>query len=242
MATTNAGVSMVFAPSVWMEKRRSQRFSIQTEGAKTIDTPALVVATGTVRNRLGVPGEKELLGRGVSYCVECDGNFFRGEDVAVIGNESAAVDGALTLLHSAKSVHLISDGLQVWLPWREELEKSAAVLHPQGKVAAIEGTDKVEAVLLSDGVRIPVGGVFIELGAKGVMELATTLGIRLDDEMKYIHTNKQQETSIPGIFAAGDICGPPWQVAKAIGEGCVAGIGAATYAKKVTRDAKGRSE
>ena len=90
--------------------------------------------------------------------------------------------------------------------------------------------------MLSDGVRIPVSGVFIELGAKGVMELATTLGIRLDDEMKYIHTNKQQETSIPGIFAAGDICGPPWQVAKAIGEGCVAGIGAATYAKKVARD------
>jgi len=77
--------------------------------------------------------------------------------------------------------------------------------------------------------------VFIELGAKGVMELATHLGVRLDDEMKYIDTNKAMETNVPGVFAAGDICGPPWQMAKAVGEGCVAGIGAATYAKKMKK-------
>jgi thioredoxin reductase (NADPH) len=65
------------------------------------------------------------------------------------------------------------------------------------------------------------------------MELATSLGIQLDDEMRYIATNKKQETNIPGIFAAGDVCGPPWQMAKAVGEGCVAGIGAAAYAKKL---------
>lgn len=212
-----------------------ERFSVETEGGKSIDTPVLVVATGSTRNRLGAPGEKALLGRGVSYCVECDGNFFRGEDVAVIGDESAAVDGALTLLHSARSVHLVSDTLQVSPVLEEELKKSAAVLHQGAKVGKIEGKDAVEALILKDGTRIPVSGVFIELGAKGVMELATTLGIQLDDEMKYIRTNKQQETSVAGIFAAGDICGPPWQVAKAVGEGCVAGIGAATYAKKIAR-------
>ena len=65
------------------------------------------------------------------------------------------------------------------------------------------------------------------------MELATSLGILLDDQAKYIQTNKKQETSIPGIFAAGDICGPPWQMAKAVGEGCVAGLEAASYAKKM---------
>ena len=85
---------------------------------------------------------------------------------------------------------------------------------------------------LSDGTVLPVSGVFIEQGAKGLMELATNLGIRLDDEMRYILTDKQQATNIPGIFAAGDICGPPWQVAKAVGEGCVAGINAANYAKR----------
>lgn len=88
-------------------------------------------------------------------------------------------------------------------------------------------------MVLTDGIRIPVSGVFIEQGAKGVMELATALGIRLDDEGKYIQTDKKQPTSISGVYAVGDICGPPWQMAKAVGEGCVAGLEAASYAKKL---------
>ena len=87
--------------------------------------------------------------------------------------------------------------------------------------------------MLKDGTLIPASGVFIELGARGVMELATRLGILLDAEAKYIDTNKKQETNVPGIYAAGDICGPPWQMAKAVGEGCVAGLEAAAYAKKL---------
>jgi len=92
----------------------------------------------------------------------------------------------------------------------------------------------VEGLVLDDGSKIVVSVVFIELGAKGVMELAAYLSVRLDDEMNYIDVNKKMETNIPGVFAAGDICGPPWQMAKAVGEGCVAGIGAATYAKKLS--------
>ena len=76
------------------------------------------------------------------------------------------------------------------------------------------------------------GGSF-ELGAKGAVELAAKLGVTLDSEsMQFIMANKKQEVNIPGVYAAGDICGPPWQVAKAVGEGCVAGLEAAGYAKK----------
>ena len=84
---------------------------IETEGGTNICARSLVIATGTTRNRLGAPGEKELLGRGVSYCVDCDGGFFRGEDVAVVGGQSAAAGGALTLLSLAKSVHLVAERL-----------------------------------------------------------------------------------------------------------------------------------
>ncbi len=73
----------------------------------------------------------------------------------------------------------------------------------------------MEGILLDDGSRLAVQGVFIELGARGVMELAGLLGVQLDDEMKHIQTNKKTETNVPGIYAAGDITGPPWQVAKA---------------------------
>ena len=89
----------------------------------------------------------------------------------------------------------------------------------------------VEGGLLDDGARLAVQGVFIELGAQGVMEFAGLLGVELDEEMKYIQTNKKMQTNVPGIYAAGDITGPPWQVAKAVGEGCVAGLEAASYAK-----------
>jgi len=211
----------------------SQLFEIKVESGNAVQSKTLIIATGTARNKLGVAGEKAFLGKGVSYCVECDANFYKGEDVAIIGGESAAADGALTLTHSAKTVHLISEKLQMVDTLKEELQKSNVTIHEGFKVREIGGDNQVQEIVLDNGTRIPVSGAFIELGAKGVMELAFSLNIALDDEMKFIQTNKKFETNVPGIFAAGDVCGPPWQMAKAVGEGCVAGIGAANYAKKL---------
>jgi thioredoxin reductase (NADPH) len=214
---------------------QEDRFRVRTESGAEIDAWSLILATGSKRQKLGVPGEKELLGKGVSYCVDCDGLFFRGMDVCVVGGESAAVDGALTLAKTAREVHLVCDRLAVAETLEKELSSSPVVVHEGQQINAIDGRETVEAVRLGDDSRLIVQGVFIELGAKGVLQLALNLGIQLDDDMKYIRTNKQQETSVPGIFAAGDICGMPWQMAKAVGEGCVAGIGAAQWAKKQQR-------
>jgi len=208
-------------------------FRIETESGQQICARSLIIATGTTRNKLGVPGEKELLGRGVSYCVDCDGGFFRGEDVAVIGGQSAAAGGALTLLALARSVHLVAETLDVSPALKAKLEQSGAVLHEGAKVKAIQGDKQATGLELADGTVLPVAGVFIELGAKGVLELASSLGLTLDDSMKYLETDKRQATNVPGVFAAGDICGGPLQMAKAVGEGCVAGISAATYAKNL---------
>lgn len=208
-------------------------FTLVTESDRTIRTRALVMAMGISRNRLGVPGDKEFLGRGVSYCVDCDAGFYKGVEVAIAGNASAAVSGALTLLFYASGVHLICDRLEVSERLEAQIRASDAVLHEHRKIKEIYGKDAVEGVILDDGSRIPVAGVFIETGAKGAVELAATLGVALDAEQyKYIVTDKDQQTNIPGIFAAGDITGPPWQVAKAVGEGCVAGLSAARHAKK----------
>jgi thioredoxin reductase (NADPH) len=208
-------------------------FVIKVESGAELQAKALIIATGTRRKRLGAPGEKELLGKGVSYCVDCDGHFYRRQHVAVVGGESAAVDGALTLTEIADTVHLIYPKLEVDGDLQDKLEKSAVVCHPGAQVARIEGEDEVRALVLDDGAQINVSGVFIEQGAKGIMELATTLGIQLDDEMKYIAADKKQATNIPGVYAAGDVCGPPWQMAKAVGEGCVAGLSAAKYAQQI---------
>ena len=113
------------------------------------------------------------------------------------------------------------------------MRESEIILHEGRTVQEIVGESAVEGVVLDDGTRIDLTGIFIELGAKGAVELVAGIGVALDRETaKYITTNKKQETNIPGVYAAGDICGAPWQVAKAVGEGCIAGLEAAAYARK----------
>jgi thioredoxin reductase (NADPH) len=209
-------------------------FTVKLEGGQDLACKALILAMGISRHTLKVKGEKELLGRGVSYCVDCDAGFYRGEKVAVAGGGSAAASGALTLLFYASQVHLICAGLEVGEVLAEKLRQSSVVLHEGRAVASLAGADKLEAVVLDDGQRLAVSGLFIELGAKGAVELAGSLGVNLDPEsFKYIAANKKQETNLPGVYAAGDICGPPWQMAKAVGEGCVAGLEAASYVKRL---------
>lgn len=209
-------------------------FNFLTESDQTIKARTLILAMGVTRNRLGVPGEKEFFGKGVSYCVDCDANFYKNETVAIVGNESAAVSGALTLLFYAKNVHLVSDRLQVSNHLEYQVKESAVQVHLGRRVKEIIGRDSVEGVVMDNDETLNVNGVFIETGAKGAVELASSLGVALDDEkFQFIVTDKQQQTNVAGIYAAGDICGPPWQVAKAVGEGCIAGLSAAKHAKKM---------
>ncbi len=213
--------------------RSGRHFEVTSESGQVHMARNLILATGTSRNKLGVPGEKELLGKGVSYCVDCDGGFFRGEKVAVVGGLSAAAGGALTLSHLASETHLVCEKLEVADALRKKLEKAGVILHEGAEVKAIQGENEVTGLELENGTVLNVAGVFIELGAKGVLELASLLGLELDDSMKYVVVDRKQRTNVPGIFAAGDITGPPLQIAKAVGEGCVAGIEAAAHAKKL---------
>jgi thioredoxin reductase (NADPH) len=206
------------------------KFKVYTDSGKEIISKSLILATGIKRNKLGVKGEKQFLGRGVSYCPDCDANFFKGMTAAVVGDGSAAASGALLLTAYARKVYLISEKLEVDGRLSSQIEASEIQL-VKGKVKEIQGNEKVERLVLSDEASIDISGIFIELGQKGAIELASILGVILNDQ-GYIMTNKEQETNIPGLFAAGDVCGPPFQVPKAVGEGCVAGLNAAKYTRK----------
>jgi len=214
----------------------SDTFAVRVESGKTIKTRSLIFATGTSRKKLKVKGEKELAGKGVSYCVDCDANFYRNAKVVVVGNESAAVDGALTLLGYASEVHLVTRELVVSEELQKKLSESEVTVHKDTWVSEIQGENSVEAVQLENTTNLDVEGIFIELGAKGALELATTIGVQLDSEtFTHIDCNKKQQTNIAGVYAAGDIAGHPYQMAKAVGEGCVAGWEAANYALKQKR-------
>lgn len=213
--------------------QRETFFDLELEAGDAVSSRTVIFATGTARKKLKVPGEKELSGRGVSYCVDCDANFYRNATVAVVGNASAAIDGALTLTGYAAKVYLVSRELVASSDLVDKLEAST-VDHLAGTwVKAIQGEKAVQSILLESGQEVPVDGVFIELGAKGAMELALEIGVQLDlDTMTHIQINKLAETNVPGIYAAGDITGHPYQMAKAVGEGCVAGMEAANFARR----------
>ncbi len=230
-----------FGAEIWQEDvlglgQEGELLTVKLESGRQVTARTLIIATGTSRKKLKVPGEKELLGRGVSYCVDCDANFYRNARVAVVGNESAAVDGALTLTRYAAEVHLACKEMAVTRELGEKLAASSVVVHNGAWAKEIVGEKAVSGLLLDSGEILVVDGVFVELGAKGAMELATSIGVMLDTEtFSFVETNKKQETNIPGIYAAGDIAGPPWQMAKAVGEGCVAGWEAANHANRSKR-------
>ena len=212
--------------------RADDLFQLELESGRNVVASALIFSMGVAKKKLNVPGEKELLGRGVSYCVDCDANFFRNAVVTITGDRSAAVDGALTMLDYAAKVYLVSERLDVSPELALRLKTSKVECIPSA-VRQVNGERAVTSVVLADGRTLETEGLFIELGSKGALELATQIGVQLDTEsFKYIATNRKQETNIPGIYAAGDIVGPPYQMAKSVGEGCVAGMEAASYARR----------
>jgi thioredoxin reductase (NADPH) len=218
------------------------QYAVTVESGLTYQAPAVILATGITRNKLGLPEEKKFTGKGISYCVDCDGPLYKNQPLAITGCESAAGSGALTLLFYSQEVHLICEEFKMAPHLAEKIRQSAILVYEGRKVTELlEENGLLAGVLLDDGTRIKVNGLFVEKGAKGALGLAGKLGVMMDSEtMSYIAVNKKQETNIPGIYAAGDICGPPWQVAKAVGEGCVAGLEAAAFVKDLPLQQQGR--
>ena len=218
-------------------KQEDDFFNLRLESGKEIQARALILSMGVAKKKLGAEGEKDFLGKGVSYCVDCDANFFRNAVVCVTGDRSAAADGALTLQAIAAKVYLVAKDLDI----SEELSaqlKSSGVERIESTVTKVNGEKLrgVQSIELENGQKLEVEGLFIEMGSKGALQLATLIGVQLDSEsMKYITVNRLQETNIAGVYAAGDITGPPYQMAKAVGEGCIAGMEAATYARAMRK-------
>lgn len=187
-----------------------QEFLIETE-EETFHTKSVVAAMGAVHARLDIPGEAELLGRGVSYCATCDGAFFKGKAVAVIGGGDVAVEDAVFLARTCPKVYLIHrrDKLRAAQILQDEVKSLPNVEILWNTVAeAVEGQNQVEGLLLKDtgmgeNKKIAVCGVFIAVGiipdSRILKELAAC------DEKGYVIAGEDGVSSMPGIFAAGDV-------------------------------------
>lgn len=193
------------------------------------------MAMGTSYRKLNVPGEKELTGKGVSYCATCDAMFFREKVICVVGGGNAAVTSALGLTDFASKVYLIyrGDRLPAEPVWLDKVAANPKIeVIRNTNVIEIKGEQKVEKVILdkayNDENHLDVDGVFVEIGSDPGVELARTLEVEID-EQGYIKVNADMSTNVSGVFAAGDITTGSnkfRQILTASAEGAVAANGA----------------
>lgn len=182
-------------------------FLITTAQKKEYTCNYLIYATGNAYRHLGIPGEGRLLGGGVSYCATCDGNFFRGRDVIVVGGGDSAFTEALYLAHLCKSVKILvrkdkPKAEQIWID--RVVEESNMEIIFNTELAEINGKFGVESVTTTDGRIIPTQGVFVAVGSVPSIDLIKDLWITTDEE-NCIVVDAHQKSSNDRIYAAGDV-------------------------------------
>lgn len=208
---------------------------------KTYRTKSVIVATGSMGRKPGIPGEEQFLGKGVSYCAICDAAFFRDQTVCVLGDSEEAVKEAGVLTKFAKTVYLIAPSKELNVSADNPSLTSERIRIMTGfRVVSIEGNDLVTKIKVKNtgtgAVQdMPVDGVFVYLyGSQPVVDfLNSTVTL---SEKACIMTHRMMETSIPGVFAAGDVtCSEVRQVVIAAAYGCIAALSAEKYIHHRTR-------
>lgn len=220
------GSEMVF-DTVESITKTDDGFSIKASISGEHTAKTVLLSTGTKHRHLGVPGEKEFYGKGVTYCATCDGMFYKNLPVAVVGAGNSAAEAALYLGDICESVrvfvrkdHFRADEVLV-----EKIEKHPNItVEFETELAEIHGEQKVTHVTLKNGETRDLQGIFVEIGADPENKLAKELGVELDAS-GYIRVDSGQRTSIDGLLAAGDNTTASEkfaQIATAVGEGAVA--------------------
>src|SRR5574341_2247631 len=209
-----------------VEFRDGPPFTVKTQSGKTYTADAVIVTVGASPRKLGVPGEAEFVGRGVSYCATCDGFFFRDKDVVVVGGGDSALEEGLFLTKFATSVQIIHrrDQLRAGEILKNRAAKNEKISYLWNTVVEeIGGKGKVEKVLLKDTQtgqtrEMATDGVFIFIGHDPNSSLFEG---QLDmSGAGYLTVNGRMMTNVPGVFAAGEIMDPVYrQVATSVGQG-----------------------
>jgi len=236
-----AGAELMLYKDINSIKKSDGGFKVETE-KDSFASNTLIIALGTEKRRLQIPGEKELSGKGVSYCATCDGPLFKGKDVAVVGGRNSAVTAALFLAETCKKVYIIyrrdklrSDAV---LTERVSKAKNIEVIYNSVPVK-INGSQMVESLTIKRNGKeenLKLDGIFIEIGCVPSTDLASEdMKVKLDKQCR-IDVKLSMETSVEGVFAAGDITNGSNgfdQIATAVAEGAIAANSAFKFLKKV---------
>ncbi|MHA1821832.1 MAG: NAD(P)/FAD-dependent oxidoreductase [Promethearchaeota archaeon] len=228
----NLGVELIDDNVKKISKIDDNWYQVEMDYEGTAKTRAIIFATGAQERKLGVPGEEEFQGRGVSYCATCDGPFYKGKILAVVGGSDSAAKEALYLSDLAEKVIIIYRGEKIHPEpinlRRIEAAKNIEIIN-KTLVEEILGDDKVNAVKLNNGQTLEISAIFIEIGADPRSQMAHSLGVEVD-EKGYIKVDEQMKTNVPGLFAAGDVVNRrEKQVVVAAGHGAIAAFSVKDY-------------
>lgn len=226
------GARLTYAEVAEVNLSQGSPFYIKDGNGNEYEAEALIISAGASARRLGIPGEDEFIGRGVSYCGTCDGFFFRGKDIVVVGGGDSAIEEGIFLTRFANSVKVIH---------RRNALRAGALLQQRAfnnpkisfiwdtAIEKIDGNGSVQQVKLhnlktDESTTIPTDGVFIFIGHDPNNSAFTG---QVEMKEGYIVVNEHMMTSVEGVFAAGEIMDPIYrQVATSVGQGAAAGISA----------------
>lgn len=204
----NAGSEILQDRVEVVSKIGENHFSVSTMGGKNFDAKRILLATGNTYKMLGIPGEKEFYGQGVSYCATCDGNFYKNLTVGVVGAGNTAITEALYLAEIAKEVHIFVRGnvIRAENIWTEKANnKSNIIFHMNTQVTEVQGNIMgVTGVILNTGENLTLDGLFVAIGSTPITHIVDNLSPQKDGEWCLV-VDQRQETTIPGLYAAGDV-------------------------------------
>lgn len=231
------GAKIAFGEASDIKLNKDKTKTITIDG-QPVHARTVLIATGSDYNKLGIPGENEYYGRGVHYCATCDGAFYRGKRLVVIGGGNSAVQEAIFLTRFTEHIDLLvrstlkaSDVLQHEL--KKVVDEGKVTVHLGVTPTIIQAKDgkvaSVEAVQVNNKVVFPTDGVFIFVGLKPNTQFLQHSGIKLDKQ-GLIVTDEHLETNMTGVFACGDVrSGATMQIASAVGEGATAALAIREY-------------
>ncbi len=198
-------------------------FNAKTNAGKEFEAKNIVIATGVSFVQSGVNRESELVGKGVHYCVACDGYFYKNKAVAVIGEGDFAAEEALELLALTKDITLFSNGRE-WQINAETRKKlvAAGIRFNNGKLYEFAGEKKLSALVMEEGKALQFDGAFVAMGTTNSTAFAYKLGLEMKEG--FVVAERDGSTSVPGVYAAGACTGGYNQIAKSAGEGASAAI------------------
>jgi len=213
-------------------------FLMSTKNQKNIKAKTIIISTGTDKRKANIKGEEEFLGKGISYCTTCDAFFFKDKEVAIVVENNCDIDPVLILSDIAKKVYFIclEKKLECDANQSKTLEERKNIeFFYNSKPIKISGKEKVEKLEIQNeekNKKLKVDGVFIEIGSTPLDEITKNLGVKMDDQ-KFIEVDANMQTSVEGIYAAGDITNQKLkQVIVASAQGAIASKSAYSWINK----------